>query len=93
VGGVCVYFFDTLRLKMILLEPYTEKWYYDILIFIFFLPWNLMVILPVLAIAAIPATLITPFMVLLPYFLNTRSFFNIMKYWWGGNRFQGNVEE
>jgi hypothetical protein len=88
-----MYIFDSLRLKEMLLEPKTEQWYYDILIFIFFLPWNLIVISPVLAIAAIPATILTPFMVLPSYFLNTKSFFNIMRYWWGGNRFKGNVEE
>jgi hypothetical protein len=61
--------------------------------FIFFLPWHLIVIVPVLSISAIPAALLAPFMVLPSYFLNISSFIRIMKYWWSGNRFEGDVEE
>lgn len=45
------------------------------------------------ALSVIPAALAVPFMVIPSYVLNIKSYFRIMKYWWSGNRFQGEVEE
>jgi hypothetical protein len=86
---VSVYFYDTLKVANWLLE-YNRGYGHETMkigFFFLFLPWNLFVIGSVTAISAIPACLALPVMLLPSYFLNVRSYFKIMAYWWSGNRF------
>jgi len=55
--------------------------------FLLFLPWNIFFICSISVISAIPALLAVPVMVIPSYYLNLRSYFSIMRYWWSGNRF------
>ncbi len=62
------------------------------LMFIMILPYHLILIFGITAVAAVPGALIFPFMIIPSYYMNIRQYFSIMIYWWKGNRFQGNVE-
>ena len=88
MGGIAGIFFDKYRVEKILLKPILENMIYRTLIFIFFLPWNLIVILTVLSISAVPAVFISPFMVIPSMLMNIKSFLRIAKYWSSDSRFE-----
>ena len=56
------------------------------------LPYHLILILGITAVAVVPGALIFPFMIIPSYYLNIRQYFSIMIYWWKGNRFQENAD-
>lgn len=60
--------------------------------FIMMLPYHLILILGITAVAVVPGALIFPFMIIPSYYLNIRQYFSIMIYWWKGNRFQENAD-
>jgi hypothetical protein len=62
------------------------------IMFFVMLPYHIILISSLVAVAAIPAALIFPFMIIPSYYINIKRYFAIMSYWWKGNRFQGNVE-
>jgi len=76
-----------------LLKPVMNNMIYRTSFFIYFLPWNLMVILAVLGISAVPAVFIAPLMVLPSMIMNTKSFLRISKYWMSGSRFERQEQE
>lgn len=86
-GFVSIYFFDTLKVGKLLLDCKPRKFLVQLSLFLLFLPWNATIIGIIFVLSAIPATLALPLMILPSYFLNIRSYYRIMKYWWSGNRF------
>lgn len=60
--------------------------------FIMMLPYHLILISAITAVAAVPGAIIFPFMIIPSYYLNIRQYFSIMIYWWKGNRFQENAD-
>ena len=62
------------------------------IIFIVMLPYHIIIIAALILIGVIPGAIIFPFMIIPSYYLNIKRYFEIMSYWWKGNRFQGNVE-
>jgi hypothetical protein len=63
-----------------------------VIMFIAMLPYHVILIVVLIAVSAVPAAIIFPFMIIPSYYLNIKQYFSIMGYWWKGNRFQGNVE-
>jgi hypothetical protein len=66
--------------------------YMRLITIIVLLPYHLILIVAVTAVAAVPGALIFPFMIIPSYYLNIKQYFSIMIYWWKGNRFQENVD-
>ena len=70
--------------EIIFLAPRRNRCISAVVLFFFFLPWNLFLIAIGLVITGIPAAIITPLIVIPSYYQNIDSFFSIMKYWWFG---------
>jgi hypothetical protein len=66
-----------------------ETFLIKLTIFLIILPYNLAVIALIVAVCAIPAIMLVPLMIIPSYFLNIRKYYRVLKYWWSGNRFDG----
>lgn len=66
----------------------SEK-YMRFIMFLVMLPYHIILIGTLTAVAAVPGALVFPFMIIPSYYLNIKQYFAIMSYWWRGNRFQG----
>ena len=94
VGGlVLMFLFDRMNWHTALINPKRSGCLLEATLFLVFLPWNTAIISVAVIIAAIPATIALPFIILPSYYQNIESYFSIMKYWWKGNRFEAEVEE
>jgi hypothetical protein len=70
--------------RVIFLAPLRNGCFGSIMLFLFFLPWNLFLIALGLAATGVPAAILTPLIVIPSYYQNIDSFLSIMKYWWFG---------
>jgi hypothetical protein len=84
---VMVVLLDRLGLKNFLLNCKRRGCWTKILLFFFFLPWNAFLLSLVLIFGVIAGGLALPLMVIPSYYVNIRSYYEIMHYWWSGNRF------
>lgn len=88
IGGLgMVVCFEKLGFRHIIIDCRRSSCLSKMLLFLFFLPWNTFVIALSIVLSAIPAALALPLIVLPSYYLNIRSYYEIMSYWWSGNRF------
>ena len=92
-GGLIGVVVEKFRMKELFIETnLRNEDYIKIIIFIVMLPYHIILSALITAAAAIPAAIIFPFMIIPSYYLNIKRYFEIMSYWWKGNRFQGNVD-
>jgi len=59
--------------------------------FFIMLPYNAAIIALIVAVCAIPTIILVPLMIIPSYFLNIRKYYRVLKYWWSGNRFEGDA--